>query len=352
MRNWSLASVVLLLIVVQGPSPWVLQQGPTTERLRGVSAVDANVAWASGNHGTVLRTVDGGATWGSVPPTGTETLDFRDIEAFDASHAFVLAIGAGGLSRIYKTTNGGRTWDRSFLNTDANAFFDAIAFWDVESGLAVGDPVDGRFVVIRTVDAGRTWTPIDPAGMPPALGGDGAFAASGTCLVTAGSGHAWIGSGGGTRARVYRSADRGLTWRVADTPIAAGAASAGIFSLAFRDATHGMAVGGDYRHERESGDNLALTSDGGATWVLPGASRLRSFRSAVVFLPNADPPALVVAGPAGSDRSRDGGSSWTTLGDEGYHALSVARDGTVWAVGENGRIGRLRPETMNVQQHE
>jgi photosystem II stability/assembly factor-like uncharacterized protein len=50
-------------------------------RLRGLSAVSATTAWASGSLGTVLRTTDGGASWQNVGPPGTETLQFRDIEA-------------------------------------------------------------------------------------------------------------------------------------------------------------------------------------------------------------------------------------------------------------------------------
>ena len=65
----------------------------------------------------------------------------------------------------------------------------------------------------------------------------------------------------------------------------AGNASSGVFSLAFSDPDHGIAVGGDYRLERESGDNLALTRDGGKTWAFAGATRLRSFRSAVAYVP-------------------------------------------------------------------
>ena len=83
--------------------------------------------------------------------------------------------------------------------------------------------------------------------MPLALKGEGAFAASGTCLIVEGERNAWFGTGGATVARVFRSTDRGLTWTVHETPVAAGSASAGIFSLAFRDALHGVAVGGDFK---------------------------------------------------------------------------------------------------------
>ena len=59
-------------------------------------------------------------------------------------------------------------------------------------------------------------------GSPPVLPGEAAFAASGTCLVLQGASNAWIGTGGGARARVFRSIDRGRSWQVADTPLHAG----------------------------------------------------------------------------------------------------------------------------------
>jgi photosystem II stability/assembly factor-like uncharacterized protein len=324
-------------------SSWVFQASPATERLRGVSAASDTVAWASGNNGTVVRTVDGGATWTRAAVPGSESLDFRDIEAFGAGTAYVLAIGNGDKSRIYKTEDGGKSWTLQFTNPDARAFYDAIAFWDVNTGIAVGDPVDGRFTILRTGDGGRTWERVPAANIPEALPGDGAFAASGTCLVTLGSRHAWFGTGGAARARVYRSTDQGLTWAVADTPITAGNASSGVFSLAFSDTSHGIAVGGDYRLERETGDNLATTSDGGRTWAFPGTTRLRSFRSAVAFVPGSQGRRLIAVGPGGTDTSADGGRAWAPLGEEGFHALSVSPDGgAAWAVGEGGRIAALR----------
>jgi photosystem II stability/assembly factor-like uncharacterized protein len=324
-------------------SSWLLQPGPAGERLRGVSAASDTVAWASGNKGTVVRTSDGGATWTRVVVPDSDGLDFRDIEAFGGGTAYVLAIGGGDKSRIYKTQDGGLTWALQFTNPDPRAFYDAIAFWDAKTGIAVGDPVGGRFTVIRTVDGGRTWTHVPPANLPEALPGDGAFAASGTCLVVHGARDAWFGTGGAARARVCRSTDQGLTWAVADTPLMAGNASSGVFSLAFSDAQHGIAVGGDYRLERGTGDNLALTDDGGKTWTFAGATRLRSFRSAVAYVPGSKGLRLIAVGPGGTDSSSDGGRTWTPLGDDGFHALSISpTGGAAWAVGEGGRIALLR----------
>jgi photosystem II stability/assembly factor-like uncharacterized protein len=342
MSRFLLAAALVSVVAAAAISSWIPQNSPAAERLRGVSAASDGVAWASGNKGTVTRTVDGGASWTRVTVPDSDALDFRDIEAFGADTAFVLAIGPGDKSRIYKTADGGTTWALQFTNPDPRAFYDAIAFWDEKTGVAAGDPVDGRFTIIRTIDGGKTWTPVSPANVPDALPGEGAFAASGTCLVVDGHRHAWLGTGGAARARVYRSTDQGLTWAAADTPILAGNASSGIFSLAFSDAEHGIAVGGDYRLERGTGDYLALTNDGGKTWTLPGHTRLRSFRSAVAYVPGSKGRRLIAAGPAGSDSSADGGITWTPIGDEGFHALSIPPSGgRAWAVGEQGRIAML-----------
>ena len=75
----------------------------TTEGLRGVSAVSRRVAWASGTHGTYLRTTDAGAHWESAQVPGAEALDFRGVVAFSADEAFLMSAGPGELSRIYHT---------------------------------------------------------------------------------------------------------------------------------------------------------------------------------------------------------------------------------------------------------
>jgi photosystem II stability/assembly factor-like uncharacterized protein len=315
------------------------QSSGTRARLRGVSAVDAKVAWASGSNGAYLKTRDGGATWtpGTVP--GAEALDFRDVDAFDAATAYLLSIGEGDKSRIYKTTDGGSNWTLQFASRNPKAFFDSIAFWDVNNGIAVSDPVDGRFLLIKTTDGGVTWKEVSPIRMPHALPGEAAFAASGTCITVQGRNNVWFGTGGAA-ARVFRSSDQGNTWDVAATPILSGQPSTGIFSIAFRnDAQTGIVVGGDYTKEGEARDNVAATTDGGRTWKLAEGSLPGGFRSGVAYVPGAS-GAVVAVGPLGSDYSLNNGRSWTNLGTIGYNAISLAGEAG-WAVGESGRVGRF-----------
>ena len=77
----------------------------------------------------------------------------------------------------------------------------------------------------------------------------------------------WFATGG-TTARVFHSPDRGQTWQVSNTPIIQGQDPTGIFSIAFRDQSHGVIAGGDYKHPDQDGPNLAFTTDAGKTWAI------------------------------------------------------------------------------------
>lgn len=341
------AILTILACVPFACAQWTMQSSGVTVRLRGVSAVNRRVAWASGDKGTYARTTDGGRSWRAGVVPGAEGLDFRDVDAFDANTAYLLAIGGGERSRIYKTTDGGRHWTLQFQNRRAAAFYDCMSFWDRAHGIAISDPVEGKFLVITTDDGGRTWKEMSGAGMPAALEGEGAFAASGTCVATGSAAVAWFGTGGPAGARVFRSNDGGRSWAVSKTPLATGKA-AGVFSLSFGNFGVGTVVGGDYTLEKESAGNIALTDDGGVTWQDVSKRRPAGYRSCVASVPVTRGPLLIAVGPSGSDYSEDGGRDWAPLGTEGFHAVSVARGGeAAWAVGEKGRIARLdSPATL------
>jgi photosystem II stability/assembly factor-like uncharacterized protein len=341
-RSTLIHSVIALTLTVPtlaAGAQWQALASPTDVELRGLSIVSPEVVWASGMRGTVLRTTDRGASWERDTVPGAATLDFRAVSATSREVAHVLSIGDS--SRIFRTTDGGRTWSLRFVSLRKGTFFDAIQFWDAKHGIAMSDPVDGRFLVITTDDGGDTWTETPASGMPPALPGEGGFAASGTCLVVTGDGDAWLVSGGAATARLYHSADRGRTWTVHDTPLRAGVASAGIFSVAFRDATHGVISGGDYQQPSLRGRNLAVTANAGVTWTLvDSASSPAGYRSAVAFVPGTGGRRLLAVGLTGTDLSRDGGMTWTNVDTTPLNSVQFAVDGTGWAVGPKGRIAR------------
>lgn len=314
---------------------WQLTPTGSAARLRGLSVVNERMVWTSGSLGTVLRTTNKGATWRSVGPPGTENLQFRDIEAFDADTALILSIGNGTDSRIYRTTNAGRTWSLVFINEDPQAFYDCMAFFDKHRGLALSDPVNGRFRILATNDGGRSWHVV-AAEMPPALPAEFAFAASGQCITTAGGRDAWFGTGGDAIARVFHSEDRGQSWTVANTPIRSGP-SAGIFALAFRDPRHGLASGGDFFLPAASPDALALSNDGGSSWRLV-ADAPNQYRSGAHWVTGTD---AIIVGPSGSDASFNQGRSWHRFDNGSFDTVDCAGGYACWASGEQGRVAYL-----------
>ncbi|KAK1490277.1 oxidoreductase [Colletotrichum tamarilloi] len=318
---------------------WDILPVNSQQQFRGLSPVSDQIAWVSGTGGTVLRTTDGGASWQSVGPelsTEDADLQFRDVQAFSAEKAIILSIGEGADSRIYITKNGGESWTQSFANEEASAFFNCVDFEDDERGIAVSDPVDGKFRLIETLDGGNTWTIVDPSGMPSALEGEFGFAASGTCISTA-AGRWYLASGGIDPGRIFQSAN-GYEWDVSSSAIAGGA-SAGVFSVRFRDAQNGIATGGDFNVVNGSLHTSAWSEDGGETWtaseVFPGG-----YRSGSSWAPGLCGVAVAV-GPSGSDITLDAGKTWVTFDRGSFDAVECVYGRVCWASGSAGRVGKL-----------
>jgi photosystem II stability/assembly factor-like uncharacterized protein len=177
-----------------------------------------------------------------------------------------------------------------------------------------------------------TWNPVAVKDMPAALPSEGAFAASGTCIATFGTHDVWFGTGG-PAARVFHSADRGKNWTVAETPIIHGAASQGVFSLAFWTAKDGVAVGGDYKEPKKGDSVAAVTHDGGKTWKLV-SKQPAGYRSAVAVGPSHT---LAAVGTSGADVSHDGCNTWNPLFNDNLNAIALVGN-SGWAVGPGGKI--------------
>jgi photosystem II stability/assembly factor-like uncharacterized protein len=335
MKFLVIAAVILGLCDEIAFGQWQRQTIGTDADFRGLCAVSPKVAWVSGTKGTFGRTTDAGETWSVGTVRDAEKLDFRDVEAFGETTAYLLSAGPGEGSRIYKTTDGGKTWSLQFKNSEPSAFFDAISFWDDKNGIALSDPVKGQFPLIATDDGGANWKPLPGKSLPAALPNEGAFAASGTCLVTYGENDVWFCTGGAKSARVFHSKDRGQNWTVSETPIIAGIESAGIFSIAFRDRNHGVIVGGDYRKSDDTIATVAITGDGGKTWT--SIEKPLPFRSGVAWAKDR----WVAVGTSGSHFSLDDGATWKPLDRENYNSVGFTSTGDGWAAGPKGRIAKF-----------
>lgn len=333
LRNLGL--VLLLTFATGARAEWQMQQSGSHANLRGIHAVTAGVAWASGGEGTVLRTEDGGYVWQRCSvPAGAEKLDFRGIWGWDANTAIVMASGPGKESRLYKTTDGCNHWRLIITNSDEKGFWDAIAFVGSKNGTLVGDPVEGRFVVAHTNDGGEHWRRSQNSQLA-ANAGETVFAASNSALFAPSAIAAVFGTGGAGGPRIFTGVTvLGEKWKAGSAPIARGTATSGVFSIAFRDGLHGVAVGGDYEKPAQSNGTVALTMDGGISWHATTGHGPRGFRSAVAY--DTSHRAWICAGTSGSDFSVDDGKTWQRLDDGDWNGLSLP-----YIVGPKGRIGRL-----------
>jgi photosystem II stability/assembly factor-like uncharacterized protein len=341
MRGMRLLLLLLLFSSSAEAQWWKVQTSGIDTNLRGVSAtyaVDAKgvpvpVVWASGSNGAILRSLDAGQTWQRLHIPSGDSLDFRGIVAFNATSAYAMSSGEAEKSRIYKTTDGGETWNLQYTGGRKEFFLDSIACLSEMHCLALSDPVEGKFFLLTTTD-GEHWNPLSSDKMPAALPTEGAFAASNTCLSFSGD-EIFFGTGG-PAARVFHSADSGRTWTVAETPIAHGNGSSGIFSIARTNAKHVVVVGGDYRDPKRASAVAAYSDDGGKTWQL-SKQQPAGYRSAVAC---DDELICVSIGANGEDVSMRNvsGAGWNPTDALNLNAVTLLDFKHGWAVGPKGTI--------------
>jgi hypothetical protein len=312
----------------------VLTEGTKTS-IRGLSVVDDRIIWASGSNGIVGKSLDSGRTWKWSVVKGFEKRDFRDIEAFDATTAIIIAVAEP--ANILKTVDGGETWKVVYENKTPGMFLDAMEFWNEQSGIVLGDPINGKFFIARTFNEGDTWTEVPFNNLPAADTGEACFAASGTNVRALDKDEAVFVSGG-TRSRLF--------WKgtPVELPIIQGKESTGANSVAVRnykkrkDSKHLVVVGGDFAADTSNLKNCFISANGGKTWKAPLVPP-HGYRSCVEYITRSR---LIACGTSGVDVSGDGGMQWQLITKQGFHVCRKAKEGkTVFLAGGNGRIAKL-----------
>lgn len=226
-----------LLRTSDGGEAWTLIDLGTSVHLRALHQA-GGTGWAVGNGGVVRKTSNDGLTWQAQDSGTLRTL--RAVTAFDASHAW--AAGDGGI--VVATGDGGATW--SLAQTPAARLY-AIRFVDLLNGLAVGESGS----IVGTSDGGQTWSSL--------AGGTNAHLRA---LAVSGSSLAWAAGQGGT---IVRSTDFGANWLPCNSP-----STATLYAIGFRDAVEGWATG--------DGGVVLHTTDGGVNWAVEDVGTIASLR--------------------------------------------------------------------------
>jgi photosystem II stability/assembly factor-like uncharacterized protein len=374
------AAALILFLTATTHAQFQIQQSHTTASLSAIHALSNDVVWASGTRGTILRTTNGGANWQAcITSPNAGQLDFRAVYAFDANTAIVMSSGRGPLSRLYKTTDACRTWKLLFINPDKDGSFDAIKFRNRDEGVLLGSPVDHAFAIRLTFDGGDRW---ESQTLLPAedLKGETTFAASNSTLLVMANdpGYRAFCTGGLGGPRLISFSSKIGSSYAANGPQPGHASlqfsrnllgerfktttrrkqSSGCHSIA-KNTNNGtaVAVGGDDQAPDNRIDT-AWTTDlmdfrvGDPSMFHPAQTPPHGYRSSVAF--DAATNTFITVGPNGTDISRDDGRTWipfkpNTTGphpdspnaDKNWSALSLP-----FAVGPNGRIGKLNPNAL------
>ncbi len=308
----------------------ILTSGNKTS-FRGLSVVDNNTLWVSGSNGTVARSVDGGKTFVWLTVKDFEKRDFRDIEAFDANTAVIMAIDTPAI--ILKTKNGGITWKKVFEDTTPGMFLDAMDF-DGKNGVVIGDPINHNMFVAFTQNAGDRWqVSKDTITLTE---GEAFFASSGTnvtLLPVRKNIFTYASVSGGTESDFLGDKKYNL-------PMLHGKTSQGANSMAKSVlAKNIVIVGGDFANDTDTTGNCVFSTDFGTTWQKPATSP-HGYRSCVAFITQNQ---LIACGTSGIDISDKGGMNWRLISTESFHVCQKAKKGTaVFLAGKDGRVAKLK----------
>ena len=319
------------ILRIEAQTVELLTSGTKTS-IRGLSVVTDDVVWVSGSGGTVGRSIDGGKTWQWTVVPGFEKREFRDIEAFDANSAVIIAIAEP--ANILRTTDGGKTWTTVFTDTTKGMFLDAMDFYDKNNGIVVGDPIGDTVYLATTSNGGKSWERY-PGKSLTVKKGEAFFAASGTNILYNKDGSFIAVSGGTASNLITPSGTKQL-------PIIQGKETTGANSIA-RWKNSYMVVGGDFNADSSRTDNnawFALDKKSSLpVSILSSANPPHGYRSCVAFISEQE---LITCGISGVDFTTNRGDDWTQISTVGFHVCQKAKKGkSVFLAGGNGRIAKL-----------
>ena len=275
----------------------------------------------------VFKSTDAGRTWANMGLADSHHIGKILIDAKNPDVVYVAAMGHRWTPNrergVFKTTDGGRTWTQSLFLDDVTGAIDLemdpsnhdvlyASMWQIETGPRSG--------VYRTTDGGATWQKLGnglPAGLIGRSNIDVAPSHPQTVYVFLDNRAPFTG-GPANRAyvggEVYRSDDRGVTWRKANTDDLYPVFS--VYGWKFCD----VRVSPDNPEEIYILGNRAFHStDGGKTYARIGETirRLRETQGLVMHLDHheiwidpADPDHMLLGNDGGVFSSYDRGQSW------------------------------------------
>ncbi len=296
--------VPLSAATFQNPRPHVVN-------LTDVHMFDANIGFASGANGVLLKTTDGGVSWTTVNNPGLES-NYSITDLHFPTSTFGVAVGQNGLVMTWDSATG--VWTQQISGTGTS--MDAVFFIDNTTGWAVG--MLGE--IIHTTNGGVSWT--------PQTSGVTSYTLTGVYFVDANTG--WAVSDGGD---IINTTDGGATWSLQSNdaswvsvqlPRSASVVSFPLFDITCVDALTCWVVGSD--------EIIGVSTDGGVTWTQQNGMALGSSLSRLKFTSATEGWAI---GETLLLYTNDAGTTWSPepLPSGVYNSLAAINGLELWIVG-------------------
>ena len=217
---------------IDGGKTWTRGNVSTSEDVVDVAFPTALIGYALDSSGALFRTNDGGATWKTLD-TGTTA---RPFEVAAPSPSVVILVGPTGLRR---STDGGESFSTVTDRDVVKAKLDGI---DRAGGALFAS---GARDLLRSTDRGKTWTPLHKPGR--VLNVDFLDARNGYFLAQGGS--------------LWRTANAGRKWSKL-----LGVGTERAYGMAFSSKSKGYLVIDRFGDSGQRSGFLLHTTDAGATW--------------------------------------------------------------------------------------
>jgi photosystem II stability/assembly factor-like uncharacterized protein len=314
----------------------------------------ATEGYAGGGSRKFYKTTNGGTVWTKTEVTSIADTDatIRSVYFSDASKGWMLTSRSSANGRILHTTDGGATWTLD-LTVAANNMID-MSFSGPNRGIATGKSI----ATLYYTKDGTTWTAAPTITLSPTT-----YTRSdvrGVTMVDSLLGYAvgWGSLVGPQPSVLLKTTNGGETW----TQLVQADANKtydNIYSVYFKDANTGVAVGGGGR-----ATIVLKTTDGGTNWIpidFAGGAQLNSLAGVGDLLCAVGADGVIY-------RSTDLGATWTlrtpflsgnyntmqfptaTAGfAAGFDAImiSTANNGSTWASGSVS-TGKLAPNVNDI----
>ena len=311
---------------------WAPLTSGSTSNLKSINFPTSNVGYASGDNGTLLKTINGGTSWLSMTSSYPGYF-FWDIHFVNADTGFVCGesnpgTNPAGLGIILKTTDGGINWTVC-MSGAAGPFRDLFVL-NQDTVFVCGGAELRYSKIYKSVDGGTNWTEIGTSTFDRFIGG----------MYFLNSQKGFLGdyeSGMGTihpfEAEWLNTTDGGASFTSNVIPSSSGYWE---FSTDFPDQTTGYSTRSKYSNAIVY---LRKTTDGGSNWTENAISGFTGYIYCLDFI-DAN-TGFIVGGVGTIKKTNDGSSSWiseTSGTTQDLHSVCFVNDTLGFAAGDNGII--------------